>query len=62
MTASPKKILMVHADKGERGELAIMLARFGHCVAFVNALVRFLITNTEFYGFKLDRFVDFDYK
>ncbi len=34
MTVSPKKILMIHADKRERGELAIMLARFGHCVAF----------------------------
>lgn len=34
MTVPPGKILMVHADKIERGTLAIMLARFGHCVSF----------------------------
>ncbi len=27
---------MVHADKTERGKLAIMLARFGHCVSFAD--------------------------
>ena len=34
MNISPMKILMFHADKEERGKLAIMLARFDHCVAF----------------------------
>ncbi len=32
MIVSPGKILMVHADKTERGKPAITLARFGHCV------------------------------
>ena len=34
MSISPMKILMFHSDKEERGKLAIMLARFDHCVAF----------------------------
>ena len=36
MKISSMKILMVHADKEERGRLAIMLARFEHSVAFTN--------------------------
>ena len=34
MTISPMKILMVHANREERGQLAIMLARFEHPVTF----------------------------
>ena len=34
MTIAPKKILLVHSDKLERGKLAIMLSRFGHEVQF----------------------------
>ena len=34
MTISPKKILLVHNNPQERGELAIMLSRFGHEVRF----------------------------
>lgn len=48
MTVSTKTVLIIHADKGERGEWAIMLVRFGH---YFNG-----------YGFKLDRLVNFDYK
>ena len=36
MTISPKKILLVHEDKEERGRLGIMLARFGHEIRFSN--------------------------
>ena len=36
MKISSMKILMVHADKEERGRLAIMLARFEHSIAFTN--------------------------
>ena len=32
MNIFPRKILMAHGDKEERGKLAIMLARFGHCI------------------------------
>lgn len=38
MKVTPMKILMVHADKVERGQLAIMLARFDHGVVFVNGM------------------------
>ena len=34
MTIAPKKILLVHNNPQERGELAIMLSRFGHEVRF----------------------------
>jgi len=34
MNVTPMKILMVHGDKEERGQLAIMLARFEHGVVF----------------------------
>ena len=34
MTIAPKKILLVHNDREERGRLAIMLSRFGHEVKF----------------------------
>jgi DNA-binding response OmpR family regulator len=34
MSISPMKIMIVHANKEERAELAIMLARFEHPVAF----------------------------
>ena len=34
MTIAPKKILLVHNDRQERGRLAIMLSRFGHEVKF----------------------------
>ena len=34
MIIAPKKILLVHSDKLERGKLAIMLSRFGHEVKF----------------------------
>ena len=34
MTIAPKKILLVHNDRQERGQLAIMLSRFGHEVKF----------------------------
>ena len=34
MTIAPKKILLVHSDRQERGRLAIMLSRFGHEVKF----------------------------
>jgi DNA-binding response OmpR family regulator len=38
MSITPMKILMVHGDKKERGELAIMLARFEHGVAFADGM------------------------
>jgi DNA-binding response OmpR family regulator len=38
MKVTPMKILMVHADKVKRGQLAIMLARFDHGVVFVNGM------------------------
>ncbi len=38
MSIAPMKILMFHADKEERGKLAIMLARFDHCVAFSDGI------------------------
>ena len=38
MKISSMKILMVHADKEERGKLAIMLARFEHSIAFTNRI------------------------
>ena len=34
MTIEPKKILLVHNNPQERGQLAIMLSRFGHEVKF----------------------------
>ena len=34
MSITPRKILLVNADRKERAKLAIMLARFGHSVAF----------------------------
>jgi DNA-binding response OmpR family regulator len=34
MNIPPRKILMIHGDKEERGKLAIMLTRFGHSVSF----------------------------
>ena len=34
MTISPKKILLVHNNPEERGQLGIMLSRFGHEVRF----------------------------
>ncbi len=34
MTIPPKKILVLHEDKEERGRLGIMLARFGHEIRF----------------------------
>ena len=38
MTISPMKIMMVHANREERGELAIMLARFEHPVTFSDGI------------------------
>ena len=38
MTISPMKILMVHANREERGKLAIMLARFEHPVTFSDGI------------------------
>jgi DNA-binding NtrC family response regulator len=38
MNITPMRILMVHADREERGQLAIMLARFEHGVAFVDGM------------------------
>lgn len=38
MNISPMKILLVHTDRKERGKLAIMLARFSHCVAFADGM------------------------
>jgi DNA-binding NtrC family response regulator len=35
---SSMKILMVHADKDKRGQLAIMLARFDHSVTFADGI------------------------
>ena len=40
MNIFPRKILMAHGDKEERGKLAIMLARFGHCISFADAISR----------------------
>lgn len=34
MNITPRKILMIHGDKDERGILAIMLTKFGHSVYF----------------------------
>ena len=34
MKIAPKKILLVHNDREERGRLGIMLSRFGHEVKF----------------------------
>ena len=34
MKVAPKKILLVHNDREERGRLGIMLSRFGHEVRF----------------------------
>ena len=34
MTIAPKKILLVHNNPEERGQLGIMLSRFGHEVRF----------------------------
>jgi DNA-binding NtrC family response regulator len=48
MKISSMKILMVHADKQERGRLAIMLARFEHSIAFTNGY--------SFSGLKLDTY------
>ena len=38
MTVSPMKILMIHANREERGKLAIMLARFEHPVTFSDGI------------------------
>ena len=38
MNISPMKILMVHANREERGQLAIMLARFEHPVSFSDGI------------------------
>ena len=38
MTINPMKILMIHANREERGQLAIMLARFEHTVAFSDGI------------------------
>jgi DNA-binding response OmpR family regulator len=38
MSVTPMKILMVHDDKMERGQLAIMLARFEHGVEFASEI------------------------
>ncbi|MBT5550674.1 MAG: hypothetical protein HOJ79_09370 [Nitrospina sp.] len=40
MNIPPRKILMVHGDKEERGKLAIMLARFDHCISFVETMTQ----------------------
>ena len=38
MNISPMKIMMVHVNREERGELAIMLARFEHPVTFSDGI------------------------
>ncbi len=38
MNICPMKILLVHRNKEERGQLAIMLARFEHGVAFADEM------------------------
>jgi len=38
MNITPMKILMVHGDKEERGQLAIMLTRFEHGVVFADGV------------------------
>jgi DNA-binding response OmpR family regulator len=38
MTISPMKVLMIHANRKERGQLAIMLARFEHPVTFSDGI------------------------
>ncbi len=38
MNITPMRILMVHGDKEERGQLAIMLARFEHSVVFADGV------------------------
>ena len=39
MTISPRRILMVHGDGEERGRLALILTRFGHCVSFSDGML-----------------------
>lgn len=48
MNVSPKKILLVHVDKQERGSLAIMLARFGHSVSFADGRMVDNLTLNEY--------------
>ena len=38
MKIAPKKILLVHNDREERGRLGIMLSRFGHEVRFSSGM------------------------
>jgi DNA-binding NtrC family response regulator len=38
MKIAPKKILLVHNDREERGRLGIMLTRFGHEVRFSSGM------------------------
>ena len=38
MNISPMKIMIVHGNREERGELAIMLARFEHPVTFADGI------------------------
>lgn len=48
MSISPKKILIVHGEKDERGKLAIMLSRFGHCVSFSDGMKKPNLSLTEY--------------
>jgi DNA-binding response OmpR family regulator len=49
MNITPMKILMVHGNKEERGQLAIMLARFEHGVEFASeiSLPKFNLDNYD---------------
>jgi DNA-binding response OmpR family regulator len=58
MNITPRKILMVHGDKEGRGKLAIMLARFGHCVSFFDGATKPEISADEYDLIIVDEYLD----
>jgi len=49
---------MAHGDKVERGKLAIMLARFGHCVSFADEKAKSNISDEEYDLIIVDEYLD----
>lgn len=48
MNITPRKILMIHGDKRERGTLAIMLTKFGHTVSFADEAQDLVLSSNDY--------------
>lgn len=57
MKIPTKKILMIHGDKEERGKLAVMLTRFGHCVTFYDGAWKPEFSFDEYDLFIIDEYL-----